>query len=477
VEYILIVHESRVSEFWDHFKTMDTGWLPRWGRFTVVVNHLRDCVVDQSNEGMKAASGEIIIGAMDDLFAPDGWDTKLSALCPDTSKPVALHCLQKNPRDHEIFNPACHTKVLQDLLGPISPEYESMCCDDEYTLHVKRLGVVVKTGLVFEHRHPSFGTAEEDEVYAIQNREEAYRIGQEVFERRRLQNFPRVELPGFPKMEPKPKLTILNKAANGVARFLNPAPVSLPRRNIAVCLPGETFGLEWLAGIFSVQGVLDELGFNFQVFLGHFSGAHVTRIALAESVLKQYGGDPSCPYVLWIDDDNIVPIETMRRWVSAFDSNPQMDILVGWCWIQAGPVWHPSVALFDHQQQAEWMPLTKIFEGGPEIREIENLCSGFPCVMMRREVLESLGPMAFSLIPNPALRYGLLGEDFSFFLRAKQKGFRAFLDPMGKVGHFKTIQQEPTVIYENADSKLQGMLDQVNGRPVEAPEEYRNVGA
>jgi hypothetical protein len=48
---------------------------------------------------------------------------------------------------------------------------------------------------------------------------------------------------------------------------------------------------------------------------------------------------------------------------------------------------------------------------------------------------------------------------------------------MGKVGHLKTMLQEPTVLYQNADTKLKGMLDQVNGKPVEAPEEYRNVDA
>ena len=150
-EYIVIVHESRLRDFWNSFTWGDAvaPWLSKWGRFTVVVNHGRDCVVDQVNEGLKAATGEILIGTMDDLFAPQDWDTKLSAFVPDTSQPVALHCLTGSKRDNQIFNPACHTKVVQNLIGPISPEYESMFVDDEYTLKIRQYAKVVETGLMF----------------------------------------------------------------------------------------------------------------------------------------------------------------------------------------------------------------------------------------------------------------------------------------------------------------------------------------
>jgi hypothetical protein len=438
--------------------------------------------VDSVNDGLLMATGEIIVLSADDFYAPQNWDAQLSALVPDTSEKIALHCLTGSPRDNELFIPHCMTKTLWDAIGPYSPEYESMYADDESTLMQKRFGRVVETGLKFEHRHPIiFESAEMDEVYARQNSPEAYRIGRDVFERRRALGFPRVTLPNWP--EPKQEgLGLVDGIKNRIGRFMNPPQPSLPRRNVAVCLPGETFNYEWLASVFNVNGALNELGINSQVFLGHCSGPHITRMMLTDAFLEKYSGDQSCPYVLWIDDDNLVPPDLIRRWISEFDANPKMDILAGWCWIQRfqrGVEWSSSLATFGADGlENKWLTLADIFNGGTGIREVKGLASGFPCVMMRREVLEVVGSAAFIPIANPKTKYGYVGEDFSFFWRAQAKGLRTFIDPLGKVGHLKFICQEPTLLLpDDASPEVKQWREKINGKPVVAPKEFSCVEA
>ena len=81
VEYILVVHSSRWKQFWpsDFYNNADVRF---WGRLRIVENTGRDCVVDQLNAGAKAATGVVLMGAMDDMYPPQDWDLKiLEAMC------------------------------------------------------------------------------------------------------------------------------------------------------------------------------------------------------------------------------------------------------------------------------------------------------------------------------------------------------------------------------------------------------------
>ena len=92
VEYVISVHESRWFDFWGG----ELKWNPslgvrkiecegthyfihfeRWGAVKIVKNTGRDCVVDQLNCAAAASSGSLLVGVMDDLRAPEHWDTLL----------------------------------------------------------------------------------------------------------------------------------------------------------------------------------------------------------------------------------------------------------------------------------------------------------------------------------------------------------------------------------------------------------------
>ncbi len=72
--------------------------------------------------------------------------------------------------------------------------------------------------------------------------------------------------------------------------------------------------------------------------------------------------------------------------------------------------------------------------------------SGFPCVLLRYEVLERLGKEAFMPIVRPDVKYGFTSEDTSFFLRAKEAGYQFLVDLRVKVPHIKMRAIEPQYV-------------------------------
>ena len=68
--------------------------------------------------------------------------------------------------------------------------YESMYCDNDLTDAAYRDGVVVQAfDIVFDHRHPGLKKGQWDEVYAKQNRAQAYADGLKLYQERKARNF------------------------------------------------------------------------------------------------------------------------------------------------------------------------------------------------------------------------------------------------------------------------------------------------
>ena len=183
VQYCVVIHESRFGI---------TDAVPGWGAFSVLVNHERDVLVDQSNVMMPAALADIHVPIDDDLFPPDHWDSLIIDAIGDPSQPVVLQCANCSTRK-DIFVPAIRTRALTDLVGPTSPEYEHVFIDDEWSAQARKYGTVIeRPDIVFEHKHPAFGTARWDEAYLQSNSRAQYTKGKEVFDRRQAAGFPRV---------------------------------------------------------------------------------------------------------------------------------------------------------------------------------------------------------------------------------------------------------------------------------------------
>jgi hypothetical protein len=460
VEYIIVVHESRAKAFRLH----DGPFHSSFGRFTVVINYGRDCLVDQCNAGQAAMTGEILVGNQDDMRYPEHWDTEIAKLIPDTSKLVCV--LAKHDGREDLFTlPTIITKTLADEIGPISPEYDGMFSDDEFSLKVQSMAqALILSPLYFQHLHPVNGTAELDEVYQKENREEAYRVGKEVFELRKAQGFPRVELPGFPappsrftlKVIDGTKPNVFSKALDWIGAKVKPGravDTTLPRpvRDMAILVPGESHPAEWELPFFGLLGELSAEGWRIEP-RGNFStNVYGTRIVMTDELLAT---GVEYDRVLWIDDDNPLTGAQAVRMSRYLDEHPEVDGIVAWCWIRM--VFRPRgskepIELFitscgnfaDNGINMRPMEYSELVGENMEVKPIE--ASGFPAFMLRFSVVKQLGREAFAPIFHPDCTLGFSGEDMAFFHNAKKAGFKFVVDPAIEVPHLKRRASKPDI--------------------------------
>ena len=76
VEYVLCAHDSRWDEFCDGDLISGCELTTR-ARVKFARNQKRDCVVDQTNCAFEHSTGSLIVGAADDYYPPEHWDTLL----------------------------------------------------------------------------------------------------------------------------------------------------------------------------------------------------------------------------------------------------------------------------------------------------------------------------------------------------------------------------------------------------------------
>lgn len=195
VEYVVSVHHSRIAEFYQQFWANTLGRTSEWGKFTVVRNTGADSNASQVNLVNAASTGQVIVGVMDDLFPCPHWDTQVLEAIGDPEAECLLHVSSGSTRDQEpLINAGAITRAYYERLGGtvIHPSYDGMYGESELTYFAYQRDKVVKQrfDILFEHRHPSFGKGEWDDIYRRHNRPEAYQQGRENFERRKAAGFP-----------------------------------------------------------------------------------------------------------------------------------------------------------------------------------------------------------------------------------------------------------------------------------------------
>lgn len=146
------------------------------------------CCVEAVNSGAKIATGDILILVSDDFMSFYGWNIALKEFyIPET--PQIFQVFDGITKD--IITIPIMTKEAYKALGYIYyPEYKSMFADNDLRLEAERLGFLVDaTILLFQHKHWSNNMAEKDEQYLHQEKPENWKIGSEIFERRKKELF------------------------------------------------------------------------------------------------------------------------------------------------------------------------------------------------------------------------------------------------------------------------------------------------
>lgn len=445
VEYVITVHKSRWAAFWEDAGVKRAEWEPIgrleiedvecFGSCVVLRNDDRDCVVDQLNCAARYTTGDLILGIMDDLECPQDWDDKLRALMAHVGGFGGAWHIDLTGEGQPWMVYGAVTRRRYEHQGYIlHPEFESMFADNHVSEMAHADGVVIDgRDLGFKHRHFSRGETEVDAVYETQNDPAKYFHGRRTWDK----------LMGRP----------VQKA-------------------VAVCLPGEQYQAGWVSSWTQLFGhLVGQRGFMTLPFFGHTSNVYCTRIELAKGVLEV---GVKADYVLWMDDDNTLLPAQFDRLLADLEEHPELDGVVGWCWCD------------NHQEKADqystWTmscgkqgPNMECYRFTPEdikglgplvsSRDIEaeegmGFWSGFPCVLMRREVLELLTPGAFAPVFREDINYKFSGEDTAFFWRARHAGLNFAVDLRVKVPHVKWRIIEP--VFSTAPAAVDSNLVGVN---------------
>lgn len=148
-----------------------------------VVNHGPRSAVAGWNAAADCSTGRFLITASDDMTPPWDWDREIHRLVPDMSREAVLEVATGG--DEGVLTFSLLTRPYYQRYGYLfHPEFTGMLADAWFTEIARRDGVVVDARhLLFEHAHPNYGTAETDDVYLWQHREEAWRKGREVYGR------------------------------------------------------------------------------------------------------------------------------------------------------------------------------------------------------------------------------------------------------------------------------------------------------
>jgi len=148
--------------------------------------------VQNYNAATNAATGRIIITAQDDVYPPLHWDKQITeALAPyvDANKPAILQ-IKDGYRNDSLMVTFCVTRPTFKRLGYgkqniLASDYPGIFSDTEFSLRAQKSGLLVPSDIVFKHEHPFWNPAvPSDATYAMENSDEAYKLGEEIFRRR-----------------------------------------------------------------------------------------------------------------------------------------------------------------------------------------------------------------------------------------------------------------------------------------------------
>lgn len=217
----------------------------------------------------------------------------------------------------------------------------------------------------------------------------------------------------------------------------------MARKIIGLCIPGNQFPGEWLDPFMELYTHL-LMNYILVPFRGYTSSVAHTRGMLAQAVtdFDHPMGKPE--YVFWLDHDNCLSPDQFDSMVQTLDSHQEIDAVSAWCYIKADKD-HPEgrvscgwVSEDGRQQSATAAELS-----GSALLDID--WSGFPAVLMRRELLTRGGQFPFAPFVGPEYSYGASGEDFAFCRRVIEAGARWVVDTRIHIPHLKLGPIEPPI--------------------------------
>ena len=175
---------------------------------------------------------------------------------------------------------------------------------------------------------------------------------------------------------------------------------------------------------------IDKMVANCRGYIVFYRGyAQSSLVYTARNQLLQSFLQSDADYILWIDADMVLPVDTNIVFKFLGDNKDVVSALA----IGKRPPYRPCFAVKEDKGQLMEM----VGEGFSYRGLIEVAGVGMAVTMIRRDVIEALvkehpkGPF------NPLAAPGgdIYGEDYSFSIRARRLGFKLYVDADIHVGH------------------------------------------
>lgn len=130
-------------------------------------------------------------------------------------------------------------------------------------------------------------------------------------------------------------------------------------------------------------------------------------------------------WLLFIDSDMIVPGDLIERW---FPKIGQYGIICA----PAFKRFTPHTPCFYEEVSVDKGMIKIIpFKDWPKDKMFEAQASGASCMMISTEVFHKMSPPYFYPYPTT-------GEDITFCIKAREAGFKVWIDPTVRIGHLST---------------------------------------
>lgn len=400
----------------------------RPGLNIVTANQGRRCCVDSTNTAAAVSSGDVLILGADDYEPPQDWDVLILAkISPDAavadalarSEDFVLHVSTGWYDGPEASSIQILSRARYERLGyGLYPEYESLFADDDFLQAAYADGVVIDARDITIRHHHGAASGNWDAVYQHQNREESRRLGAELLERHKREQFgrrpaaPRVLLICPVRERPEVLRHALDAhwALSAVAeRWYIDDNVDAESSRL-LRAESERPGVRVLVPSVVAPAVAGP------AYAGHnWSGESIDRIArIKDEVLALALRETAADAVLLIDAD-VIPHPDMVRHLAGLDLPVVSEVF--WSQWPKHPdtylpqVWDVHPYGFENAESVLRLAV-------PGVYEVAGLGA---CTLVRRDVLAAGARFA----PLAGVDWG---EDRHFCLRASAAGFKLYAD-------------------------------------------------
>lgn len=190
---------------------------------------------------------------------------------------------------------------------------------------------------------------------------------------------------------------------------------------LGICIPTPEYGR-----YAACQDYIDQMTIPIGTIIvkPHGQSPAMNRNMAIDALLAQ-----ECDYILFIDDDVIVPKDLFVRLVSH-----GQDIVSGLYLARAFPHIPLIFSMHDGARSSFYYPK----DGQSELIEVENC--GLGACLVRSSV--------FATLEKPYIRLGEIvkdhwGDDTGFFFRVRQTGIKIYCDLSAQVGHMAAVCVSP----------------------------------